>query len=505
MQKKLIALILTVTLVCGTLPAAFGANIGATTQHLRRSKAPFHVGDDFTGYRQAVLESLTAAFLKLGAKENYFEGVWNEAKQLYSTERSRICEMSDINELVTPGFFGMELNDTTENVTYKLYLLSEMNKTQIKKASDLQTLKTALLGKINADIKRNYPRKAYNDYYWEKLCACKEQAVEAIQNAACFADFAVARDNWKMYFEEPDEDLLENPFEIQSEFVTITALENEVIALSAVMEQKLNEWESKGQKVYTDEVQRLLSDFEKQASKAPYIEKIYKLFENTWLEITEKAGIEEPIREPATVSDIRKACKRLNALYMQLNESDYTEYNWSDITDIYDEAFASITDAAFLDEVDDAFFEDLQKSFTAVQTIAQELKSDKKAAIATLKTYVGNKQYNQKSVKALYNEAVTKINAATTSEQVESLLIKYISSMEKTVVTFKITVSKSGKGAVSKSAKVKYGTNFTVKIVPTAGYKIKSITVDGKKVKLTNAYTFKKVTKAHSMKVTFGK
>jgi hypothetical protein len=71
--------------------------------------------------------------------------------------------------------------------------------------------------------------------------------------------------------------------------------------------------------------------------------------------------------------------------------------------------------------------------------------------------------------------------------------------------TFKISTSKKGKGTVTKSKAVAYGKNFTVKFKAAKGYKILKITVDGKKVKVKKSYTFKKVTKAHKIKVYYVK
>jgi hypothetical protein len=74
-----------------------------------------------------------------------------------------------------------------------------------------------------------------------------------------------------------------------------------------------------------------------------------------------------------------------------------------------------------------------------------------------------------------------------------------------TLKTFKISITKSGKGTVTKSKAVKYGRNFTLKFKASRGYEISRILVDGKKIKIKKSYTFKNVKKAHRVKVYFKK
>ena len=52
---------------------------------------------------------------------------------------------------------------------------------------------------------------------------------------------------------------------------------------------------------------------------------------------------------------------------------------------------------------------------------------------------------------------------------------------------------------------MKYGESHTVKLKPAKGYKIKKVTIDGKKKKIKRKYTFNKVRKKHVVKVVFGK
>ena len=51
--------------------------------------------------------------------------------------------------------------------------------------------------------------------------------------------------------------------------------------------------------------------------------------------------------------------------------------------------------------------------------------------------------------------------------------------------------------------RVNHNKDFTVRIIPDDGYKIKQVLVDGKSVGAVDEYTFKKVTKTHSISASF--
>ena len=508
-MKKLIAILLAAVLVCSALPSAFGVcSFGNTTEQYARSKSPFHVGDDFTGYRQSVIEVLNSYWVPFEAKNCYFSDVRDEAMGIYKAELARIYTLTDVDELVQPGIFGMALNDETAAVCESLDLLSDLNLTKIRNEAGYEVLRAKLLADIGESIEENFSRADYNDYYWDKLQCDYEQAVEEINAAGTYLELVNAQYNWETVFEESDfdaEEIVEFALYEDVPYYSNDSLEAVAEVLLDKLYEQLDKYAAEGYDVETEAIEALLEQFETAAAQAPYVEKIAKAYDTAEAAIAAQLGIQPESRKALTVSVRKKALARLNALYLTYNEADYSESAWYDISDIYDEAWGTIQDAVYADEVDDVFFEQVAKDFAAVKTLVQQLKADKDAAIAALKKYVGNKKYNQTKVKALYAEGVKKIKAATTSAQVEKLCKQYVAAMNKAILTYKISVSKSGKGAVSKSATVKCGANYTVKIVPTAGYKISKIVVDGKKVKLTNAYTFKNVTKAHSIKVTFSK
>ena len=510
-MKRIIAVLLALSICFSVLPAAFAANIGHTTEGLRKGKVVFHIDDDIAGYRQLLVEALDEAMASFASREFYFSGVWKEAQQLYKNECDRIYSLADINDLVQDGFSGPSANDTTMEVSETLYALSELNKTVIKKASDLEKLKNQLKADVSSDISLYFKKGDYSDFYWDKLVQVKAKAFKEINAVSCFAEAAAAKSKWEDYFEEysiDDEEAEPEEF-LFKEFLSKEEMSLLINALGNGLYEALSQLEEKGYKkavVYSDDVYLAIDAFYNAAERAQYAEAVLRLYEDTVAKIEKLIGVKPEAEKPsATISYKKRMLKKVNTLFYSYTKSDYSESAWTKLEDIRFEAENTIVEAQYQYEIGDKYLDSVKKQMKAVQNYAAELKDAKKVAVIALKEYLGNKKYQQTKVKKLVADGTKKINAAKVLEDVYSLCDKYTAALEKTVNMYKITVSKSGKGSVTKTANVKYGKNFTVKIVPAAGYKIKSIVVDGKKVKLTNAFTFKKVVRAHTIKVTFGK
>ncbi|WP_176547226.1 S8 family serine peptidase [Bacillus sp. AFS053548] len=110
-----------------------------------------------------------------------------------------------------------------------------------------------------------------------------------------------------------------------------------------------------------------------------------------------------------------------------------------------------------------------------------------------------------------YEIASLKVDGVDTKATNNTYTLTNITSDHKIDVTFKkivhtITATAGSNGAISPSGSVpvKYGENQTFTITPKKGYEIASFIVDGVNAKLTNnTYTFKNVTKNHTINVTF--
>ena len=509
-MKKIIALLLSLTILFSALPVAFAANktTGMAPKQLKSgAKVLFHVEKTLPLVKQALIEMLEEGLSWFGAKNAYFSGVWNEAQALYKAEAARIMATTDLAELVTVTPLGMMANDTTMEVYEQLILLSELDKTVVKKAADLTKLKTDLKAELVAEMKEYCIRREFNDFYWDKIIAYKDEAFAEIAAANTFTKYVKAENNWKYFFEfEP----IDFEYAEIYEYLGAEVLRKEELSDFADLVEdailfQIADYKNMGYNIEKTGVVLAIEQYEQDSQKAEYAEKIMKLYDAALVAIAEAIGIRPTLeRAPATVSVRKRMLTRINNLFYTYNKSDYTEDGWDEIDEIYSVAVEWIVSCAYKDEIGDRFYENVAAKLKAVKTYAAELKAYKKELIADFNAFLGKKKYNQSKVKKYVADGTKLVNAATTFEAADAVYERYMSALEKTVYTFKITVSKTGKGAVTKTGTVKYGANFTVKIVPNAGYKIKSITVDGKKVKLTNAYTFKNVTKAHSIKVVFG-
>ncbi|MBQ1471651.1 MAG: hypothetical protein IIZ34_04760, partial [Eubacterium sp.] len=110
-------------------------------------------------------------------------------------------------------------------------------------------------------------------------------------------------------------------------------------------------------------------------------------------------------------------------------------------------------------------------------------------------------------------ESRAKVRDCFLEKQVtEKLFTEYKARMAKVETKkqehFRITTRKKGKGKITASASVKWGQTFTVRMKAKKGHRIKFLKVDGKKIKKaagkkSYAYTFTKVSSAHTVYVKF--
>ena len=511
MMKKCIAILLALIIAASVLPTAFAgkATVDAPKKSIRiGSKVVAHIESDLGYIKQLLMEYLDDAMSAFKAPGYYYSGIWNEAQTLYKNESKRILAQTEISALVEESFFGYAVNDTTAQVVEQLQGLSALNKTCVRSASDLTALKTKLKQNVAADIKQSFIRSEFNDFYWDKIVGYKDEMLAELAAADTFGKYILAENAWEDFFEwEPIDEEYADVYEYyDADVLSNDEMQAFAELLEAYIYTVLYDYKNMGFNIERVAVYDALETFEKECSKALYGEKLVKLAEAALDEIARAIGVSASFeRERVTGSVRKKAFKRLDTLFLTYSQQNYSEENWYDIEDLYIDAMDYISECTYKDQIADRFFQELKKEMDAVKTLAQELKAYKASCIEELREYLGDPMYNQSKVKPLVTNGTKAINAAKDEGAVEAIYDKYMTALEKTVYTFKITVTKTGKGAVSKTKTVTYGSNYTVKIVPNAGYKIKSIAVDGKKVKLVNAYTFKNIKKSHTIKVTFGK
>lgn len=156
-------------------------------------------------------------------------------------------------------------------------------------------------------------------------------------------------------------------------------------------------------------------------------------------------------------------------------------------------------------EIPSNFLVKLEKLLKKTPTRAVELSNAKKSYVNKLNTFKNNKKYNQTKVVPIVNEGISKINKATSIDSVKSIYNTYYKKALLTINKYKITTSKTGKGVITRSKTVNYGSNVVVTMTPSKGYKLSKVYVDGKRVSVKSKYTFKNVTLNHSIKAVFVK
>lgn len=501
MRKRIIAFTLSLLIALSGVSTAFGATLAVT-----KSSRVKHIERDIDFVKQILLEDLTTSVQSFGSSSYYFEDVWNEAQKLCKDESERIVEIEDEEELYTETIFGYVPNDKTVEVMNRIILLSDLNKSVVSKSSDLNRLKNELKNKLKKMVKVNYQRANYNDFYWDKLNFTLNNALSEIDKVTTYSDYCMAEENWEDFFDGSGEEI--NPLDgdtIDAGIHSKDQLEEYAEEYIDEFDENIEKLKNLGYKFSEDKAYELEEQLETALSKTIYLPSMYSVYLNYENQLKKLAGYKEELREKISLSDKKRAEKKVKEIFLTYKKENYSDINWEVLSFVLVNAYDEIDEAVYKDEVGDRFFKSFKEELKEVKTLSQELSEAKQMAVLTLKSYIGQKQYNQTKVKKLVNEGTKKINAATTSESVYSLLNNYTTAIEKTILTFKITVSKKGNGTVSKSANVKYGYNYSVVITPNAGYKISSITVDGKKKKLTNKYVFKNVTKAHKIAVTFSK
>lgn len=187
-------------------------------------------------------------------------------------------------------------------------------------------------------------------------------------------------------------------------------------------------------------------------------------------------------------------------------ENLYSEDNYMIITDtifVIEEFvnFYNIKDA----ELPADLIGNLTAYLDKIPTKEEELKMAKERYIKYLNNFRNNVKYNQAKVVPIINEGIKLINNATTIEKARSIYITYYNKAKATIKKFNIKTSKVGNGYITSSKVAKYGSSVSISIKPKTGYKIGKIYVDGKRVKITTKYTFKNITKNHTIKAVFVK
>ena len=187
-----------------------------------------------------------------------------------------------------------------------------------------------------------------------------------------------------------------------------------------------------------------------------------------------------------------------------LDKKVYSNAGYNTNYNLLDNASSAIN-VVYEVEIPRNFLVKLEKLLKKTPTRVVELSNAKKSYANKLNTFKNNKKYNQKKVVPIVNEGISKINKATSVDSVKSIYNTYYKRALLTINKYKITTSKIGKGVITKSKTVNYGSNVVITMTPSKGYKLSKVYVDGKRVSVKSKYTFKNVTLNHSIKAVFVK
>ena len=187
-----------------------------------------------------------------------------------------------------------------------------------------------------------------------------------------------------------------------------------------------------------------------------------------------------------------------------LDKKVYSNAGYNTNYNLLDNASSAIN-VVYEVEIPKNFLVKLEKLLKKTPTRVVELSNAKKSYANKLNTFKNNKKYNQKKVVPIVNEGISKINKATSVDSVKSIYNTYYKRALLTINKYKITTSKIGKGVITKSKTVNYGSNVVITMTPSKGYKLSKVYVDGKRVSVKSKYTFKNVTLNHSIKAVFVK
>lgn len=529
MKKRIIALILSVVIILGLLPAQAIAASFANTTEGKKSARKAEVASSLEGTRQSIMDYLDSAMAEFTAPANYSAEVWSLAQNLYKAEAERISKMTSFAQLLdleNLGLFDYSPNETTVRVSSELLALSYLDLSYYKSQDDIEALKDDLREQLNK-VLADYDKNNFTDFYWDRIVASKDDfnaKINAIKTCPDYVDYVILWGNSEIFYsgydDYDDDDENANAFNdegliyiLKYQYIVSKAeLTAAIYGIEDVLEEYITDYlPSRGYKGDTDRLYSIIDRFETNALKATFAKQIIDYADSAYsqmISITGKDPTADYNKEPANRSDKIRLINKLYAYFIATYSSrNYSEDGWDEMLNIYDKYEQKVNNINYKDDLNASkIYSDFVKQLKTVQTYAEELKELKADFIDELKhEYLGNPRYNQSKVKPIITEAIKKINASKKLEQVETYYKAYCKKADATINKYKIVTSKSGAGAVSASKTVNYGSSYTVKIVPSAGYKIKTITVDGRKVKLVNAYTFKAIKKSHTIKVTFGK
>ena len=511
-----------------------------------------HQGNELENMKQQALELFQEEWDEFVLDQKFYApAVYSEMTALYKSAVDKIKNAKKIEDFLQMGMFGYTLTDDLVEYVDMIEYLSTLTIQQGIKGDNALSKAVTDLEKYKNEVFAQYKMSAYNNWYQDIISEFKLEAnrkIAALKKSPSFAECARVRTFIEKYDNQgTDEDGLDFEIEFDDDadaeslyyfddeklvytkaevtenisqmYAALNVYKVEVLSAYAEMNSV-----GKKSKSYTD-MEKKLSDisekFNKEAVKIPDVETIFEKYMGAMWDMDKAAGLTENnnLVDPSS-SDILRLIKAIDELYMSYDITLYSSTQAGNLESLYleyseDKAYEFMYTKKEAETMESRaaarakYVAKLKTKFDKIPVKTVELKNNRTKYYSKLvKKYKtnGKKKYNQKKVKKVLAQAKAEMNKAAEPEDIETIYEKYVEKLNKTINKYTIKTSKKGKGKISKTKKVKYGKSYTVKFTPKAGYKIKRIYVDGKKLKkLKNKYTFKKVKKPHKVRVIFKK
>ena len=509
----------------------------------------FSTKADFSGDSLEETKGLVHAFIDemyeyaVQDQSMYAANVWKEIQNSYSKINSAIDNAKRVKDLLISDGFEMYLTDELAEEVEIMTALGYMIKHYIKNDKDISKLAKRTKKSLN-ELKKDVEKSDFNNFYWGRLQNLFKDAFNDLKKVKSVREFILADyeiSEWEAdvrtsiatasdeidYPKGEDEEVYDeyDPGEllisiedgeeeviiiiIGGEYEGYIKNKNEVEEARWLQVSRLKEFaqrSGKKTKKEKEKAEKAIDKFKKNTlNKIEDTDKIEEAGGKKIEEMMSKAGVK--IRE-VTRREFVDTAKQYNSLTSDYSRTDYHEGKWGLVERAFFETKDIIENAEYNYELY-GLIPYLKSRADKVITLKKQFAKERKRIRKALKAYTkkGNrKKYNQKKIKKLIRQFDAKVKKIKDYD-VDNLLAleeKYIGKAKDCINRYKITVKKKGKGYAGKSKKVKYGESHTVKLKPAKGYKIKKVTIDGKKKKIKRKYTFNKVRKKHVVKVVFG-
>lgn len=561
------AVIIAAALVVSVLPVATGSAKAAgmrSVSYMNKRSAGKFIHTRIAG--KTVLAAPMNAEVKDDTLEEIRDSVRDYIMQLYDTyikdellysgdvlkeikaSYSKLLRMTDeaeyISDLYTTDGFFAELAPAISDEVDMLEALSYQIKHYVKGNADISNYVKRMKKELT-ELKRNARKSEFNDFYWGRLQNCLADGAASLSGVKNIRDYIIAVSEiqrWdadaimSVFYEdsgEEGENEEADEEDYSDEDILISLLPDDDSEIILVLYEEgseyiLNKYEVEAVRVTQTEIMKAyidkLSGRQISKSTAGKLKKQIDEFRKSRLSKIEDA---ERIRNesskklhdmmasqgvstgPLTKRKYIQIASQYNAMTSNYSRNDYSETKWMQVEGAFFRAKNAIEEAEYDFELD-GVLNYLAGKLKAIPKADKEFAGEMKKIKKKLKSFTKGKKkkkYRQKKVRKVIKKgykALAKVKKYEV-EELQEVGEAYIEKAEACIKTFRITVKKKGKGKVTKSTRAAFGDSFTVCIAPKAGYKIRSVKIDGKKKKLKNSYTFSKVKKKHKIKVVFGR